>query len=196
MFRPHHAFAAFTSIALATVLAAGCSDPEPPTPRVTFESRIQRGPNPAEACPESGTWFTIGSFGSPPFEPVAPIEDGQSEQQGTVGITCSVTPSGEGFNVRATARLTGATGGNVTIAGFLREQGPPEGQGGVEAIFSKTGRSGAYSSRECVVRFTSEFQGVAAGRVWGELDCPAAEAPSEQRTCQMLAQFRFENCEQ
>jgi hypothetical protein len=194
MFRPHHAFAAFTSTALAMVLAAGCSDPEPATPRVTFDSNIAPGPNPSTACTESGTWFTIGDFGAPPQTPVRPIEDGQPDQQGQVTVTCSVTPTGDGFNVRATAALSGATGGTFLIEGLFREQGE---QTGIRTTISKAGRSGAYRSDECIVRYTTEFQGVAAGRVWGELDCPQAtptSASTEDITCQVKAQFRFENC--
>ena len=44
--------------------------------------------------------------------------------------------------------------------------------------------------------YVTEFQGVAAGRVWGQLDCPNANRQDTGASCQALAQFRFENCTQ
>lgn len=195
MLRSRHVpAAAFAAVAI-TVLAAGCSDPEPATPRVTFESTISPGSNPPEGCPETGTWFSIGSFGAPPFDQVKPVDDGgkDPESGGSVAVTCSVTPATGGFNVRATARLTGAAGGNFTVEGFFTEQGE---QANIFASFTKVGQSGAYVQKDCVVRYTTQFQGVAAGRVWGEITCPTATAETAQRTCQALGQFRFENCAQ
>ncbi len=195
MFRREHGLAALTWIAaVSAVSTSGCSDDDPKPARVIFESTISPGSNPPAECPESGVWFSIGTFGAPPAVPAKPIEDGAPEQQGTAAVTCQVSPAGDGFTVRATAKLTGATGGSFTLNGSnVKEQGE---QTNISAIFSKVGRTGAYNASNCVVKYETASQGIAAGRVWGNLTCAQAVASQEQRTCQAVAQFRFENCAQ
>ena len=48
----------------------------------------------------------------------------------------------------------------------------------------------------CTVRYTTSFQGVAPGRVWGEITCPKAENAGAQTSCAATAKFRLENCTQ
>jgi hypothetical protein len=205
MFRRHHVFATLTVALVTGIVTAGCSDDPQATPRVTFESDVTPGTNSPKDCPETNTWFTIGDFGNPGLgrvdpadpnseliEPVRPVEDGASDQQGTVSISCSVTESGDGFEVRATAQLTGATGGSVTITGLLKATGD---QSPVSLALTKNGRT--YSASDCVVRYDTQVgHGIAAGRVWGSITCAKAEERTAQRTCQTHAQFRFENCAQ
>jgi hypothetical protein len=120
------------------------------------------------------------------------VEDGASEQQGTVAITCSVTEKGDGFDVRASAQLTGATGGYVTISGLFRPSGD---QPDITVYLTKRGE--AFSDSKCVARFdTLAGHGVASGRVWANVECPNAANPSAQQICKSTAQFRFENCAQ
>jgi transposase-like protein len=39
-------------------------------------------------------------------------------------------------------------------------------------------------------------EGIAAGRVWAEVDCPNAANPAVQKVCAATMQLRFENCAQ
>lgn len=208
MFRRYHSFAARGICSLtfvSGVVAAGCSEPQQAIPRVTFDSQLTLGTHSSRECGKTGAWFQIGSFGNPALgrkdpqnpeseliDPVRPVEQGAADQQGNVSISCSVTPSGEGFDVRATAQLTGATGGSVTIAGLF---GPTGEQQGVLMALTKRGET--YSDAKCVARYdTQAGHGIAAGRVWAEIECANAEYATAQQICKSTAQFRFENCTQ
>lgn len=208
MFR-HHSFAVrgICSLALVTgiVSAAGCSDDPQATPRVTFDSQVTPGTHSSKECGKTGTWFQIGSFGNPALgrkdpadpeseliDPVRPVEDGAADQQGNVTISCSVTEKGDGFDVRATAQLTGATGGAVTITGFFRPTGD---QSDITVALTKRGET--FTDSKCVARYDTQLgHAVAAGRVWAQVECANAEYASAQQICKSTAQFRFENCSQ
>ncbi len=201
MFRRQHALAAVTVLVLSPVLAGGCSSDKKATPRVTFDSQISPGSHSSTDCPETGTWFQIGSFGNPaagtnpdgtPTQPVQPVDDGTAFGQGTASVTCAVTAEGDGFHVSATASLDGATGGAFRIDGHFTATGD---QQNIDVSLTAQSR-GTYNEKDCVVRYTQPLETVAAGRVWGDLDCPNGEQSSTQRTCHLQAQFRFENCAQ
>ena len=199
----------FISVAFAAGLVAvstnGCSEDEKATSRVAFDSRVQPGTHKSADCGQTGTWFTIGTFGnpalgrtnpadpeSPLIDPVIPIDDGAADQQGTVVVSCSVTPEGEGFKVAAHAELTGATGGAVTLQGHFNKTGDQP-----DIIVALTKRGETFTDTKCVARFDTLLgHSVAAGRVWAQVDCPNAENPGAQKTCESHAQFRFENCAQ
>ena len=91
--------------------------------------------NPTE-CGQTGTWFTIGSFGNPalgrvtPEDPESPSRSRRSRSMTAartsrerVAVSCSVTEDGDGFQVELHAELTGATGGAMTITGRIDEDG-------------------------------------------------------------------------
>ncbi len=199
----------FMSVAfVASVIVAsanGCSEDEKAVSRVAFESKVQPGTHKSTECGQTGTWFTIGSFGNPVLgrvnpddpesplkDPVVPIEDGAADQQGTVAVSCSVTPDGDGFRVATNAVLTGATGGSVTIEGRFTKTGE---QTGVRVALTKRGVT--FAENNCVATFdTSLGHAVAAGRVWAQVKCANAENPGAQQICASEAQFRFENCAQ
>lgn len=209
MLRRHHLFAslvrAIPVALLIGVVSGGCSDPAQATPRVTFDSSVFPGTHKSSECGKTGTWFTIGSFGnpalgrkepanpdSPLIDPVRPVDDGAADQQGTASISCSVTPDGDGFQVKAHAELTGATGGAVTIVGRMTPSGD---QTGISVALTKRGET--FTDQNCTARFdTTAGQAVAAGRVWASVDCANAEYSSAQQICASKAQFRFENCSQ
>lgn len=197
------------TLVFSGVLAAGCGEDEKAIPQVIFEGQLSQTSAALDTaggeknCGESGTLFTIGEFGTPALEQSSkPKKDGDSDQQGTVGVSCSVTPAGtDEFNVSASASLTGATGGTFTIrdAKIRTNCSPSEPCTGISATVSKRSGAGiAYTQGDggCLIRFTTPFQGVAAGRVWGEILCPKVTNSTAQVACEAVAQFRFENCEQ
>src|SRR5262249_6598617 len=124
------------------------------------------------------------------------IADGQDFEQGKVSVACSVTSAGNNsFNVTATVDLSGATGGLFRVDGVFSTTGD---QNSIHATFSSRRTTNTYDEgdRKCVVRYTTPFEGVAAGRVWGEITCPNAVNSVAQKTCAATATFRFENCSQ
>lgn len=185
--------------------AAGCGEDEKATPQAIFDGYLETTPAQLEPdeknCGEAGGLFTIGEFGNPAFDPPIPskpVKDGDQTQQGGAGVTCSVTPAGEGeFNVAVSLNLTGATGGTFVIRqSKVKTDGAAN---GVSATFSKRGGANiVYNQNDggCSIRFTTSYQGVAAGRIWGEITCPKVTNSGAGVACQAKAQFRFENCDQ
>jgi hypothetical protein len=204
MFRRHHLFALVCSGLVIGAASVGCSDPAQATPRVTFDSQVSPGKHPAAMCGKTGTWFTIGSFGNPQLghmngdpaapliDPVRPVDDGAADQQGSVSISCSVTAEGDGFQVRATAQLTGATGGSVSMVGHVGTTGESP---NVTVNLTKQGET--FRSTACVVTYDPVAgQAVAAGRIWANVDCADASNDSAQQLCTSHVQIRLENCAQ
>jgi hypothetical protein len=201
----HHLLASFSAVVFTVALSSGCSEDENPTPRVTFDSSIAPGTHKQAECPKTGLWFTIGSFGTPAAgrvdpndpesplkDPVRPVENGGADQQGSVSLSCSIVESGPGFDVRASAQLTGATGGAFTLIGNFTKTGD---QGNLTLSMTKKGET--FSQTGCTAKYDPQVgQGVAAGRVWASIVCPNAEAPSIQQVCETKAEIRLENCSQ
>lgn len=211
MLRRQHVLVTVATLAFAPILAAGCAEDEKATPQVIFSGELAQTTAPIDTaggeknCGESGPMFTIGEFGNLALDPPVgskPKKDGDTEQQGSVGVSCSVTPAGENeFNVSASASLSGATGGTFTIRDAKIRTNCSENEPctGISAVFSKrSGASITYTQSDggCILRFTTAYQGVAAGRVWGDLECPKAANSTAQVACKATAQFRFENCAQ
>ncbi|MBX3201246.1 MAG: hypothetical protein KF894_24125 [Labilithrix sp.] len=195
MFRRHHAIVATLCLPTIALLSAGCGEDEKATPQVIFEGRLERGTG--NDCKDVGGLFEIGAFGVAALDQSsAPIKDGEPFDQGSVAVTCSVTSAGaDEFNVVGSVALSGATGGFFRIDGKFKTTGE---QAGVHAIFSsrKSGNTYEQLDRACIVRYATPVQGVAAGRVWGEITCPKVENSGAQTSCAAIAQFRFENCAQ
>jgi hypothetical protein len=118
-----------------------------------------------------------------------------------VTVTCTVSPSGSGFQVTASA-------GNATSALVIRgllspTAGATTEQPNITASFTST--LGSYSSGgpTCTVDFNANssetngtgVMGVAAGRVWGNITCQSLSAANgQQSVCEGVAEFKFEDC--
>ena len=195
MSRRQHAIVATLCLPVIGLLSAGCEDEQKGTPQVIFDGELQRGSG--NDCKDSGRIFQIGEFGTPALEQASkPIKDGEGLEQGTVSVACSVTSAGaDEFDVAGSVNLDGATGGFFSIKGKFKATGE---QTGIHAIFSSRRSGNSYEQKDsaCIVRYTTSNQGVAAGRVWGEITCPKAENTNAQTSCEAIAQFRFENCVQ
>lgn len=187
-------------VASTAALLPGCGDdPEPAVARVILVSQISRGTN-GQNCQLDDDWVVIGGFGNPTtgpdgqiVNPPTPVDNGSTFGQGTVSVSCAVIPSGEMFDVNATATLSGPLGGTVTVTGKM---GPSGDQPNIRAVFQRAS-DGRYSQSDCTVNYlVNKAAGIAAGRVWGELVCNAATNEDQQKVCETRAQFRFENCQQ
>lgn len=180
------------------VLLGACSDDDKATPQVIFDGNITTGNHSATECTETGG-FTVGDFGNLAAQPPtgsAPVKDGDTFEGAKATVVCSVTSAGnETFNVSATLDLSGSAGGVFRVDGQFKTTGQ---QTGIHAFFSRRFSGNAYdeTDRACTVDFTTTYQGVAAGRVWGQLNCPNAVNTAGDRTCAITSNFRFENCAQ
>ena len=190
-----------TTVAIVAIaLNPGCSSDDVKAPRVTLNADVNLGTHPSTECPDSANgWLKIGSFGNPSLlgpdgsqvDPGQPVDDGAQFDHGTASVNCAVTAQSNGFSVAASASLTGANGGSFVVRGFFV---PGQDNAGIKASVTHNGMT--YGQDDCIARFTTAYEGVDAGRVWAEVTCPNAEAPSLQRTCQTITKFRFENCNQ
>jgi hypothetical protein len=146
------------------------------------------------------TWLALGiaSEGLP-----MTVQDGASIGDGTASVTCSVKPSGSGFDIALAATLTGSQGGAIHVAS-------PAGQGAVTtsgssslaATFTSTQHPGTYTQSNCTLTFdyqgapVSDYPPVAANpvdHIWGHVSCPAAILGTS--TCDAEADFLFEYCD-
>lgn len=209
MLRRQHLIVSALAGLVIPVFAAGCSEDEKATPQAVFDGRLELSPaqdlGELKNCGEAGGLFTIGEFGNPAFDPpipTKPVKDGDSTQQGGAGVGCSVKPAGEGqFAISGFLNLTGATGGtfnirNSTVSTNCTADAPCK---GISATFSKRSGGGlVYNQTDggCQLVYLTNYQGVAAGRVWGEITCPKVTNETAGVACQAVAQFRFENCDQ
>jgi len=198
MFRRHHAIVVSLCLPTLGLLSAACGEEEKATPQAIFDGRLELGSS-ENNCRDVGELFLVGDFGNQASEPKVPskaVKDGEAWDQGTTSVSCVVKPAGsDEFEVAASVALSGATGGLFRVNGRFKATGE---QTGISAVFSsrRSGNSYQQNDGQCIVRYTTSFQGVAAGRVWGEITCPRAENTGAQTECEGIAQFRFENCGQ
>lgn len=186
------ALVAVVGLGILPSVVAGCSSPAPATPRVAISSQLGNGGvtgvNDSAKCQlATEPWVVIG-------DNTHPVSDGDQQGGSNVNVSCSVTASGDGFNVSANAVLQGQ--GSVTISGHFvgMANAPPPAQMNITGVFSK-GDTGSFRDTACTVDFSSnDKMGFAPGRVWGQITCPTASFESQGRTCKGFAEFRFENC--
>jgi hypothetical protein len=126
---------------------------------------------------------------------------------GTVTLDCRVDPSSSGFNIQLSAEVSGPNGGSLSAVGQVNVSGGTGIQGGFTSA-----ANGSFTGSNCSITFT--YNGnpvpvggspVAAGRIWGHIDCPNAmqsgtseisdDGSVTQHACDAQADFLFENCE-
>jgi hypothetical protein len=150
-------------------------------------------------------------IGSPaPGMPI-PVVNGSPQSGGTASLSCWVDPRGEGFDVIFNASINGYGNGEISVSGYVSPDSgsatTADGGTGVSGAFI-TLASGDYLDPNCTISFTyqdSPIDGgtVAAGSVWGHIDCPAAIATDVEgadggwttATCGGYADFMLQNCQ-
>jgi hypothetical protein len=117
----------------------------------------------------------------------------------SVSLSCQVDPSGGGFNIHLSAEIGGVNGSSISVAGLVTASGGS----GIQGTFNSA-TAATFSDSNCTVTFTYNSipvpvaQPIAAGRIWGHVDCPSATSGTDGgtvRTCDASADFLFENCE-
>jgi hypothetical protein len=181
------------AIGLASASWLGCSSDPGPTPRVALNSQLGSSTaHPQDVCKQSSAaWIVIGAVGDQATagSPTVPVNSGDAWNGHTVtATTCSVGADGDGFQVDVAVTLD--TVGSFTVHGHFTTTGPIP---GVQGIFQRSD-TGSFSQNDCNVTFPRPEMTVAPGRVWGQIDCPDASFPAQNRICHASAEFRFENC--
>ena len=177
-----------------------CSSDDPSTPRVLLTSVLGAG-NQADVNDQTkcqlapgNSWVTIGD----PYNQTS-VYDGDQNNGNTVGVTCKVYPETDGFHVEATAK--NGNQGAVTIVGHFLPNTPSVSADSpitnISASFARAD-TGNFNQSDCTVTYTdnNQYMGVAAGRVWANIDCEKATYSTQGRTCDVSAMFKFENCQQ
>lgn len=185
--------------------AAACSSTSNPPADAYMAAEVGGG---GTGCPFPSpvtTWLPVGTdtAGKP-----TTVTDQGSTGSGTATIDCTVHPSGSGFDISLSISIAGSPGGNVTItspqgAGAVTTSGGKE----ISATFYNSVDLGPYSETDCTISYTYLGSAVpisppiAAGRIWGHIDCPKAVDQSQNNgmgavTCPASADFLFEQCNQ
>jgi hypothetical protein len=179
----------FVTGALGLVWSSGCSEDVKPRKQAVLRSSLQPGAAGTAKCRYGppATWVELAREGDSGND--LPIPDGENNAR----IACRVARSGDGFDVDAQVQVFGGeNGGTVSIKGHFTASGP---QSSIRAVYQK-GDVGTFEQNDCTAQYTQSYMGIAAGRVWAELDCPKMVFSAQDRECRGTANFRFENCDQ
>ncbi len=187
-----------------------CSSTNNPPPDAFIAAEVGGGGGACSDLPSPDTtWLPVGT--STADKPTTVADQG-STGNGTATVTCTVHPQGNGFDIELSVDVAGNPGGNISITS-------PQGEGavttsggtGITASFYSNNR-GPYSESNCKITYTYQGQAVpvsppiAAGRIWGHIDCPQAVEQGQTTTgpdggpatiaCPASADFLFEQCNQ
>lgn len=189
---PHmRLFCLFPAAVLASSLCLSCSDDVPPPARAFVITNVGpgdiEGVNKATECKLTNEqWLSLGTS-------TTAVENGSQQSGAGVGVTCTVSQSGDGFVVNASATLQ--TKGSFTVTGTLKPRSAGAQSQKLSGSFTR-GDTGTFRQGDCDVTFTGDLQDVGSGKVWASMTCPkAAFSGGQDRTCQGTAEFRFENCD-
>jgi hypothetical protein len=176
------------NLAAPAALAIACSSSPPAVPQAGMSVTVEPGDNSSTKCPIVGQVWNIGGSS------LAPVANGQDDSGGfPVTVTCSVTQQGSGYSVTGDVLLSGS--GSFTITGTF--DGTTNPQSNISATFVLPNGLGNWSEGDCAVTFPDAgHMGIAAGRVWAQVDCPSMVDASNNTTCEGIAEFRLENCNQ
>jgi hypothetical protein len=183
---------------LILLATPACSSDSPATARVSLQSYLGAGSlpgvNDSTVCSfaADSTWILIGD---PTNQTSVSDGDTDSATGNTVSVTCKVYPETDGFHVEASAKL--GVQGAVTVSGhFTANTGDSTlVLQNIAADFSRSD-TGSFTESNCTATYTSnpQYEGVASGRIWADVDCPTATYASQSKTCEGKATFKFENC--
>jgi hypothetical protein len=206
MFHARHA--AWLALLGACVAASACSNKSPPTPDAFVTATLGVGAQSSSTLCSFGSRATFVAIGSPTRPNPATVRDGDSQANGSVSISCTVSAVGSGFDVDLSATDNSLKGGSLTIQspsgkGAVTTQGGS----GISASFT-SGQNGDFGESDCTISFmyngsqVPDSPAIAAGRIWGHISCPTATETSGQQMggqpaqCDGEADFLFEQCGQ
>jgi hypothetical protein len=187
----------------------GLADPDAaqPMPDAFVLAYVGPGTGSTSVCgyQSDQTFVAIGA----PLDPKpSTVTSGDFQQgAGTVSLSCAIDPGGGGFSVKINAEIGGPNGGALTVVGQVNAAGGTGIYGGFTSA-----QNGTFIDQSCSITFTYNAgpvpvggSPVAAGRIWGHIDCPDAQengtseitddGAATERTCDAHADFLFENCQ-
>ena len=173
----------------AFALVPACSSNAPAVPQAGISVEVTPGSNTSAQCPVAlpdNVW-NIGDAN------LAPVKDGDSQSGAPVHVTCTVRANNGGFDVVGDIELQGK--GSFTVQGHMSGD-TTQSQPGITATFVLAGGTGSWNESDCNVTFPQSDMGIAAGRIWAQIDCPTMKDPNRGTQCDGNAQFRLENCNQ
>ena len=158
----------------------------------------------AAMCPLAGVAASWLDIGQPTAGKPTTVQDGGGNGTGNVSVSCTVYPSGSGFDIYLKAAQLGAQGASITISSVVGQGAVTTSGGtGISATFTSYSNGGPYQSSNCTITFIYQGQAVpvsppvAAGRIWGHVSCPAAGLSGQPgKQCDAEADFLFEQCGQ
>ena len=149
--------------------------------------------NNAGTCALDDT-FTIGN----PEGAAAPtVQNGGSSLGFPIAVTCTVSPDAAGYSVSADVAY--GTAGTLRISGQIdvTPGSSPTVANGIQGVFYDHIRpevTKTLTDTNCAMTFTSNPKmGIAAGRIWGDIDCSRATAP-DGTVCAGRAELLLLNC--
>jgi hypothetical protein len=189
---------------VAACAAIACSGNKPPNPDAWVQATVQGSGGTCNVTAQTPI-ITVGPTNPSSLEKPTTVGSGGADVGGTVNITCSVNPSGSGFDVQISVVKSGQ--GSLTITSAAGKGAVTETGGTVTVTWSNP-TVGQYDQADCT--FTPTFEGgslpsgagpaVAGGRIWGHVSCPMAQDQNQTLmngmfvTCDGEADFLLENC--
>ena len=178
-------------LGVLSLLACGCSDPVPPTPRGGFD--VHWVDSPPEECPIRSHRAQVGSPTA--TEPGTKLVDGEEGAE----IECAVTGAGP-FKVSASA----VQGANIlrlnipSISPSASRAAPASGSVNYRSAELSSGSVSSDSAVPCTFWFPDdrpEDQRVNGGKIWVAFECSRMLTPS-MGTCTISESYAlFENCD-
>jgi hypothetical protein len=191
------------SAIVSCVFASACSS-TPATARAFVSASLSAGATKGQCTVSANTpSLTIGTIPASPMDTVVRAGSG-----GDTNITCSVKSASGGFDINIEA-IDNSTqvgqGGSLLISGHVTPStATTEGGGTNITVDLNAAGTGTYTETDCTISFDFATTNalppappnVAAGRIWGHVQCPNASTTSNGGTtfCVASADFVFENC--
>ena len=195
---------------LAASATAACSNNPAPVPLAFIAATVGVGPQSGPMLCNLGTvtpWLDVGTAVGGGMTPTTQA-DGSNQAGAKVDVACTVSTSGNGFDINLNVTQEGTNGSSVTITsppgmGTVTQSGGT----GITGVF-ESGTYGKYRETDCTIAFTYMGETVgqtplAAGRIWGHISCPTAEISgqtvmvdggTQDVQCDAEADFLFEQC--
>jgi hypothetical protein len=156
---------------------------------------VSPGTNSATGCGAvDDTW----EIGNPESAPIATVPNGGTSNGVPVTVNCVVAPNSGGYAIVANVQY--GNEGALTVTGQVTvgADGEAETSTAISGVFNDNlGLVANLSQNNCTVTFTQNpNMGIAAGRIWGVIDCPQATTGTGSEVCDGNAEFLFEGCGQ
>jgi hypothetical protein len=185
------------SAIVSCVFASACSS-TPATARAFVSATLSAGATMGQCTVAANApSLMIGTIPASPMDTVTRMSSG-----GDTTITCSVKSASGGFDILIEAddnSMQVGEGGSFQMSGHVTTTGGTD----IDVHFNAAG-TGTYAESDCTITFAFTATdalppappNVAAGRIWGHVECPNASTTANGGTtfCVAAADFVFENC--